>query len=133
MAEGEASGSEHDASVFNRSWMGKRFRKGKIPLPRPEPLPSRSDGPPIPYTLVGDRTFRETNLMKPFPVVRQTKWSRVLFKRGLCRANATIERAFGRKGAFNGRRLEMEPAAASSPLLELVAWVTANSAWCTYA
>jgi len=60
-----AEGRQSDGGVWSRSSMGRAFSRGDIDIPLPKCV---SEGPILPYVLVGDEAFQLTNyLMRPFP------------------------------------------------------------------
>ncbi|CAH2004903.1 unnamed protein product [Acanthoscelides obtectus] len=88
-----AYGSEHDASVFRRSQMGKQLDEGSVQLPKVDQLPSSNVE--MPYFFVGDEAFPlKPYLMRPYPG-RQLTEQKSVFNYRLSRARRVIENSFG--------------------------------------
>ncbi|VEN53414.1 unnamed protein product [Callosobruchus maculatus] len=88
-----AYGSEHDASIFRRSEMGRMLETGTIALPLPKRLPNSNIE--MPYFFVGDEAFPlKTYIMRPYPG-RYLNLQKSVFNYRLSRARRIIENSFG--------------------------------------
>lgn len=61
-----AQGRQSDSGVFQNSEMGQRFNNNSMNLPEPDEI--YTDGPVLPYYLVGDEAFGlKPYIQKPYP------------------------------------------------------------------
>lgn len=68
MVDVGAEGRNSDGGVFRSSDMGIRITDGSMEFPNDVPLRYWSEGPALPYFLVGDEAFPLTQrIMRPFP------------------------------------------------------------------
>ncbi|XP_069616939.1 uncharacterized protein [Ranitomeya imitator] len=88
------SGQGNDSQTFKNSVMGKRLYGNNLNFPLPRPLPN-SEGPPMPFVVVGDEAFQMcANLLKPYSS-RDLNHTKRIFNYRLTRARRTVECAFG--------------------------------------
>ncbi|XP_011686423.1 PREDICTED: putative nuclease HARBI1 [Wasmannia auropunctata] len=88
-----ATGRQSDGGVWGRSAMGQAFAEGQIDIPLSEEV---TEGPVLPYVLVGDETFQLTNyMMRPFPGKGGLTKEKAVFNYRLSRSRRMVECAFG--------------------------------------
>lgn len=79
-----AAGRQSDEGVWSRSTMGQAFAEGQMNIPLPDRV---TEGPILPYVLVGDEAFQLTNyMMRPFPGKGLTE------EKGIFNYRLTVER-----------------------------------------
>jgi len=89
-----AYGSECDSSIFKKSSLWMSIQEKTLELPPAKPLPG-SEGPNIPYFLIGDEAFGlNTNLLRPFGGKELSQKKRI-FNYRLSRARRYVECSFG--------------------------------------
>ncbi|XP_069623814.1 uncharacterized protein [Ranitomeya imitator] len=86
-------GRGNDSQAFKNSDMGQRLHGKKINFLLPRPLPN-TQGPPLPFVIVGDEAFQICeNLLKPYSS-RDLNHTNRNFNYRLTRARRTVECAF---------------------------------------
>ncbi|XP_044139368.1 protein ALP1-like [Bufo gargarizans] len=89
-----AYGRTNDSMAFKTSAMGRRLYSKQFGLPPARPLPG-TDGPPMPFVVVGDEAFQMCeNLLKPYSS-RDLNSTKRIFNYRLTRARRLVECAFG--------------------------------------
>ncbi|XP_044157454.1 protein ANTAGONIST OF LIKE HETEROCHROMATIN PROTEIN 1-like [Bufo gargarizans] len=89
-----AYGWTNDSMAFKNSAMGRLLYSKNFGLPPPRPFPG-TDGPPVPFVVVGDEAFQMCeNLIKPYSS-RDLNPAKRVFNYRLTRARQTVECAFG--------------------------------------
>ena len=92
-----SNGRSNDASVFNKSNLGRLLEAGQLKLPEAAPLPGKTES--IPYFIIGDDAFGlKPWLMKPYPYKAASRPQRIFNKR-LSKARRMVECAFGHLAA----------------------------------
>lgn len=87
------NGRVSDATAWHHSRFRAALQSGQIRFPRSKPLPGGSTA--VPHVIVADDAFPlSMNLMKPFPIKKQTAKQRI-FSYRLSRARRVAENAFG--------------------------------------
>jgi len=88
-----ATGRQSDGGIWSRSAMGRAFLNGDLNIPFPEHV---TEGPILPYVLVGDEAFQLTNfMMRPYPGKGGLTKEKQIFNYRLSRARRMIECTFG--------------------------------------
>ncbi|XP_069588624.1 uncharacterized protein [Ranitomeya imitator] len=89
-----AFGRGNDSQTFKSSDMGRRVYGNNFNFPPPQPLPN-TQGPPLPFVMVGDEAFQMCeNLLKPYSS-RDLDHTRRIYNYRLTRARRTVECSFG--------------------------------------
>ncbi|XP_069616315.1 uncharacterized protein [Ranitomeya imitator] len=89
-----AFGRGNDSQTFKNSDMGRHVYGKNFNFPLPQPLPN-TQGPPMPFVMVGDEAFQMCeNLLKPYSS-RDLNHTRRIFNYRLTRARRTVECSFG--------------------------------------
>jgi len=87
-------GREGDTNIFKQSTFGKQLYNNSLNLPPSTNLPN-TDGPALPYVLIGDEAFGiHQHLLRPYSS-RDLNYSKRIFNYRLCRARRNVECAFG--------------------------------------
>ncbi|XP_069614724.1 POU domain, class 6, transcription factor 1 isoform X1 [Ranitomeya imitator] len=89
-----AFGRGNDSQTFKNSDMGRHVYGKNFNFPQPRPLPN-TQGPPMPFVMVGDEAFQMSeNLLKPYSS-RYLNRTKRIYNYRLTRARRTVECAFG--------------------------------------
>ncbi|XP_069608696.1 uncharacterized protein [Ranitomeya imitator] len=89
-----AFGRGNDSQTFKNSDMGRRVYDKNFNFPPLQPLPN-TQGPPLPFVMVGDKAFQMCeNILKPYSS-RDLNHTRRIFNYRLTRARRTVECSFG--------------------------------------
>ena len=84
-----------DGGAFSSTALYKAMEEGRLPFPKPKPLPHTNECVDVPFMIVTDEAFAlRPNLMKPYPF-RHLQDEQRVFNYRLSRARRVVENAFG--------------------------------------